>query len=458
MRRTIIGLVVLAVLGIGGYFGYTNFIQTEEEPETEINVDDIELSTEIDAVTAEGRVVPLDSFDLSFQVGGVVSEILVEEGATVTAGTELIILEDIDQQLALSQAEASLAQAEANVTSAEAAKTSAIASMEAAKAGVLVAEAQLALVSADPTDEQIALSESQVAQAEAAIVQAQGQLQLAAEGATQAQIAAAQADLEAARASRLPLDTQVSQIEWFGIELSDNAQRTLDLQVAAANADIAAKQKILDDLLAGARSSNINAASQGVTAAEANVSVAEAQFDLLLAGSREEQIEIARTGVAQAENSVVEAEVSVESAEASLNQAITAVEEARKGVEAAELAITKTRLTAPVDGIVSMIQPKVGELALAGTPVAIIADFSRWQVETTDLTELGIVSVVPGLPVEITIDAFPGESIQGVVTDISSTSELVLGDVTYDVTIDLEEGHGFDLHWGMTAFVRVDIN
>ncbi|MEM7798361.1 MAG: hypothetical protein AAF633_04145, partial [Chloroflexota bacterium] len=62
-----------------------------------------------------------------------------------------------------------------------------------------------------------------------------------------------------------------------------------------------------------------------------------------------------------------------------------------------------------------------------------------------------------GLPVEVTIDAFPGETIQGEVADISSTSERVLGDVTYRVTVNLLDDDALDLRWGMTAFVKVDV-
>ncbi|MCA9980777.1 MAG: HlyD family efflux transporter periplasmic adaptor subunit, partial [Anaerolineales bacterium] len=93
-----------------------------------------------------------------------------------------------------------------------------------------------------------------------------------------------------------------------------------------------------------------------------------------------------------------------------------------------------------------------------GVPVATIADFSGWRVETTDLTELNVVAIGRGFPVEITVDAFPGEVVDGTVSDIAEESAIVLGDVTYRVDIDIDDDQGLPLRWGMTAFVNVDTN
>jgi hypothetical protein len=61
------------------------------------------------------------------------------------------------------------------------------------------------------------------------------------------------------------------------------------------------------------------------------------------------------------------------------------------------------------------------------------------------------------LSVEATIDALPGETLRGTVSDIAATASLVRGDITYVVTIDLEERPDLPLRWGMTVFVNVDV-
>ncbi|MCZ7669902.1 MAG: hypothetical protein M5U34_23340 [Chloroflexi bacterium] len=39
----------------------------------------------------------------------------------------------------------------------------------------------------------------------------------------------------------------------------------------------------------------------------------------------------------------------------------------------------------------------------------------------------------------MTIDAFPGETLPGVITEIASSSDVVRGDVTYQVIIALDD-------------------
>ena len=56
----------------------------------------------------------------------------------------------------------------------------------------------------------------------------------------------------------------------------------------------------------------------------------------------------------------------------------------------------------------------------------------------------------------MSIDAFPGEMLTGTITDIASASDVVRGDVTYKVTIDLGDNPDLPLRWGMTAFMTVD--
>ena len=85
-----------------------------------------------------------------------------------------------------------------------------------------------------------------------------------------------------------------------------------------------------------------------------------------------------------------------------------------------------------------------------------LADFNGWQVETTDLSEISVVTLETGFSADVTIDAFPGETLSGTITEIASSSDVVRGDVTYKVTVALGENIELPLRWGMTAFVTVD--
>jgi multidrug resistance efflux pump len=77
-------------------------------------------------------------------------------------------------------------------------------------------------------------------------------------------------------------------------------------------------------------------------------------------------------------------------------------------------------------------------------------------VETTDLVELDVVFAGVGQPATITLDALPGERLTGTVVEIGQVPELVRGDITYRVRLDLEDTSALPLRWGMTAVVNID--
>ncbi len=456
MRRLVVGLIIAAVVIAGGYFTYTSFFAEQEEATTEVDVNNISLDTGVDVVSAEGRIVPLKDTDLAFLLGGEVVEILVSEGDEVAAGEPLIRLIDTDQQLAVQQAEAGLMQAQANLQTAEAGLGQAQASLESAKLGVTAAEVQLDILTADLTAEQLAVQESQVDVAEASITQASGNRAAVLEGPTAGQIAAAEAQVQAAQAALLAPRNRLDQLQRDGADEDQIRQAQLAYNAAVAN--VQAAQANLADLQAGATSGQQQAANAGVSAAVAQRDAAQANLNLSLAGPQAEQVRVAEVGVEQAELQVSTAELAVQQAEVQVQNAQNGVAEAEAAVDAAQAALDKTVLTAPFAGTVATVDAKIGQVATPGIPVVSIADFSGWQIETTDLTELNVVSVRRGLPVEVTIDAFPGEALAGTVTDIASVSDLVLGDVTYMVTIDIDDTNDLPLRWGMTAFINVDVD
>lgn len=458
MKRLIIGLVVALVLVGGGYVAYLQTQPTADTTTTTTTTTDVNtltVDTGTEEVSAEGRIVPLETADLPFLLGGPVAEILVTEGQTVAAGEALIQLVNNDQQLALTQAQAALTQAQANVQTAQAGVTAAEAGVTAAEVGVQSAQAQLDLLQAGPTTEQIALSEQGVEVAEAGVAQAAGSRDAALEATSTAEIQAAEAQLAAAQAQVVSL-----QISYDQVKNSGAGQAQIDqawLQLVAGQAQVTAAQAKIDELRAGATLAEQQSANGGVGAAQNQFLAAQAQLNLLLVGTRPEQIAIAEANLAQAEQAVVEAELRVQQAQSALTQAESGVALAETAVTAAQALLDKMVLKAPFAGVVANVNAKVGEVVVPGVPVVTLADFSGWQVETTDLTELNVVAVAVGFPAEITIDAFPGETLTGTITDISSVSNLVLGDVTYVVTVALDDPGDLPLRWGMTTFVTIDV-
>lgn len=423
----------------------------------ETAVEQTPIATEIDIVSAEGQLVPKTAVLLSFQSGGQVITILVEEGQSVTAGAPLVQLDSTDQQIGVRQAEAAVTQAEANITTANASLLSSEAGLEAAQIGVMAAEAQLALVTADPTEAQIALSEASLAIAQAGIGQAEGNQALVLEGggssaiaAAEAQLVAAQAQYDQAQKSYIPI---LQNEDISDEEVIEQAQ----LQLNVAEANLAAAEANLQEARAGnATVGDRTAAAAGVDVALNQLGAAQAQYDALLAGAKGEQIALAETGIEQAQNGVAEAELQVAAAETAVTQAEAALVEAQAALAAAQSALDKQTLRATFAGTIAGIAVKEGQVVAPGVPVVTLADLSAWQVETTDLTELSVVNISRGDVAEISLDAFPDVELDGRIEEISSVSTDVRGDVTYLVTLSLDDVEALPLRWGMTAFVTVD--
>ena len=87
-----------------------------------------------------------------------------------------------------------------------------------------------------------------------------------------------------------------------------------------------------------------------------------------------------------------------------------------------------------------------------GYPVLQVADFSRWEVETDDLTEIEVVNLSVGQKVTLVADSLPKVTMMGSVESIGLVSEVKRGDTTYTVRIVVDEADP-RLRWGMTVVV-----
>ena len=418
-----------------------------------------------DLISIDGQVVPGRDTLLSFDTGGIVESILVEEGQQVNAGDPIIRLDDGNQQSALDQAEAGQRFAETQVAAAESALEAAKGSVATAELGIIGAEANLALVKAGALPEEIAAAEQEIAAAIAGLNQAAASRD-ASLNVPDSQIRTAEANVAAARAEVEALQEAYDTIIDTCFDLPDDrtvcplygpVEENTRGELEVAQLRLQAAQAGLDALLAGATAGQRQAAAGAVTIAQSNQDLAEAQLALLLSGPSEEALRQAEIGVEQAEAGVVQAEAAVAIAEATLAQAQAAVLSAQNQVLAAQSALDRTLLSAVFPGTIGRIDAEVGQLVSAGLPVVILADLSEWQVLTNNLSELEIGQVEVGVPAMIELEAIPGETIEGTVSKIALLSEASLGgDVLYVATIDLEPRPDLPLRWGMTALIDIE--
>ena len=74
---------------------------------------------------------------------------------------------------------------------------------------------------------------------------------------------------------------------------------------------------------------------------------------------------------------------------------------------------------------------------------------NRWKVEIKDLVEINVADIALGDTVTVKLDSFPDEEFSGIVTEIDSVGKLYVGDMTYQITISLDESDP-RLMWNMT--------
>jgi RND family efflux transporter MFP subunit len=141
-------------------------------------------------------------------------------------------------------------------------------------------------------------------------------------------------------------------------------------------------------------------------------------------------------------------EVHLESAQAEADRAQALLDSAN-----ATLAAQST-LVAAFDGIVVSVDISPAETVVPGRVIITIGDLSKWQVETTDLSERDVPSVQIGQTASVFIEAL-NQEFPGNVIDISRISSTIGGDVVFKVTIDLDK-QPQGLLWGMSADVKIE--
>ncbi len=130
------------------------------------------------------------------------------------------------------------------------------------------------------------------------------------------------------------------------------------------------------------------------------------------------------------------------------------VDRAQSAVDVAQAQLAQATLIAPTDGTIAAVNISPAEFANPGQIVIVMGDLTRFQIETTDLSEKDVPNVKIGQTVAVHIDAL-ARDFNGKVVDIARVSQTVGGDVVYKVTVELNEQPD-GLRWGMSAEVKIE--
>ncbi len=240
----------------------------------------------------------------------------------------------------------------------------------------------------------------------------------------QAQMAKADADSASARASVANQKAAIAKAK----AAADDARKKMGTQKTLFQDGIVAKQ-------------DYDTAQSTYDQAAAEQDAANAQLD-----AANHQVQSAQATYQLAKTQLASAQAQVAQAQASLAQA--------------QLDLDHTKIVAPVDGTVIARQMDVGQTVAASfqapTIFQIAQDLTKMQVDT-NVDEADVGQVKMGQSVHFTVDAYPGNTFLGTVTQIRQAPINVQNVITYDVVVGVPNPD-LKLFPGMTANVKILTN
>jgi HlyD family secretion protein len=411
----------------------------------------VKEGTIVEAVTVTGNTVPVGSVSLAFENTGMITSVNKKVGDIVASG-------DVLAQLDTSDLQTQLAQAQAAVTAAQA-------KLDGLKAGA--------------RQEDIQVSQAQLAKAQQDLANMYGNVPNT----------LADARTKANDAVRVQLAAFFSNADNNSAQVtfsSSNSQSVADLRAGrpAMGTMLDAWQDQLGDISAGTTTTIVDAALSravknltdvqnflrvAVTAASNAITVPPgvASTDVLRAGANTATTETstAVSAVNSLVQNIASQKILVSQLKAALDlkvagasaQDIAAqqavVNQAQANADSIKVRITKSTLTAPIAGVVTVQNAKVGQIASPNAPLVTIISEGNLEVDAY-IPEADIGKITVGEKVNMTLDAFQGETFSGTIFFVDPAETIQNGVVDYKIKV------GFDtpdprIKSGLTANLSI---
>jgi len=331
-------------------------------------------------ITASGKVVPVQSVNISPKNPGVLTQLYVEQGDRIQQGQILARMDSAGIEAQRSQYRANLAQS----------------------------QAQLAQAVAGSRPQEIAQARARLAQAQAQLAQAQA-------GNRPQEIAQSQSQVDAAQAKVNYTNEQVKRYQYLYKEGAEKKQ-LLDQAISedkSARANLEEAKKRLSLVQSGTR-------TEEIAQRQAAVNEARAALVLLEDGTRSEEI--------------VQRQAAVASAEAQLKGVQVQLDET---IIRAPLSGIVTQKYANVGAFVT---PTTSASASASATSSSIVAVARGLEILAQVPEADLGRIKPGQQVEIVADAYPDQVFKGNVRLIAPEAVVEQGVTSFQVRIALDTG------------------
>jgi HlyD family secretion protein len=392
--RWLVGLMAAGVVVVGGTTTYNYVNQGARQDDiTQLTVP-VEAKNVTLRITASGKVVPVQSVNISPKNPGTLTQLYVEQGDRVQQGQIIARMDSADIQARILQQRANLAQSQAQLDQALAGNRPQ--EIAQSRARLAQAEAQLAEARAGNRPEEIAQAEAEVNKFEAQLREAQSRLELAAGRVKRRQYPASQGAV-----SRDYLDEALTE------------ERNARDNLSQAEASLRSARQELTLRRNGSR-------SEEIAQKEAAVTEAKAALVLLQDGSRKEEIA----------------------------QRKAAVNAAQAQLQAEQVSLENTVIRAPFTGIVTQKYANVGAFVTPTTSASTsesatsssIVALARGLEILAQVPEADIGKIKQGQQVEIVADAYPDQVFKGRVRLIAPEAVKEEGVTLFQIRIAVDTG------------------
>jgi HlyD family secretion protein len=244
-----------------------------------------------------------------------------------------------------------------------------------------------------------------------------------------------QAQVDNARAS---VANQEAAIQAAQTEILNQKANILSVK---ANQEVARVQR--DDAIALVqRYQEIKSVIPGrdIELAQANANVAKARYE-------------------QATAQVSQAQAASSSAVARLAQANASLAQSKAQLQQSQANLDHSIITSPIDGVVVSRNVDVGQTVAASlsapTLFTIANDLTKMQV-LASIDEADVGQIKQGIKASFTVDAFPGETFTGEISQLRLNSQNLQNVVTYSAVIDVANPE-LKLRPGMTTNITISV-
>jgi RND family efflux transporter MFP subunit len=189
--------------------------------------------------------------------------------------------------------------------------------------------------------------------------------------------------------------------------------------------------------------------------------VKQAEAALVLARSTaetrswEQDIEMAQAGYNQAKAGLETAKAleNAKSWEAEITAAETGLKQAEAALELAKEMLSNATITAPISGIIADRFMDEGSMAAPGVPLFNVVNMDQVKA-VIDVTEANINKISSIKTAYVSVEALPGEVIEGQITMISPTVKPMSRTISVEIAIDNAE---YKIKPGMFAKVYIPV-